>query len=430
MSFFNTFVVINGFLSISFEILAIRFFAPFYGSGTIQTSAIIGTILLFYSAGNFLSHRHKTENYVLKRNIVLAILFHGILLTHPSLEILHQVYTHLEITNYYLKLFLTNLLILAPIAFIYGQNVPNLIEIRPDQKMNYTLGFATVGSFLGSVLTAVLLVYFLPASMMALINCALAILLGFILLKKRVILALTPLLLISFYINRIAIKNFFDWETGIATYAVDVKKDYKGLKINNEMYSSMIHENWSGPYNEIIHREILDNPVKQKVLVLGSGGFGLSVKNQHHDYLFVDIDPKIKEAVAKTFNPKPYGEFVHQDARAFLLETKNKYDVIIQDVFSHYEIPKHLLTREHLLKVKERLQPNGFFVINFLHKGLIGPSETAGRIISTVNSVFGQCYYLPNSHRKLYQEPQRGHQSLGICVNNDQKYLPITDEMY
>ncbi len=68
------FIFIEGFLSISFEILAIRIFTPFFGAGLEQTSLIIGTTLLFFGIGNYFSNEDIDPDKnikKLKRNILI-----------------------------------------------------------------------------------------------------------------------------------------------------------------------------------------------------------------------------------------------------------------------------------------------------------------------------------------------------------------------
>lgn len=429
MNNFYLFVLINGFLAISFEILAIRLFAPFFGSGTIQTSLIIGTVLLFYSVGNFFSHYHTSSRQLLKRNVLIAIFFHGIVLTHPSLNFLTGQLNKLNL-NPSLQLVLINLIVLAPLAFLYGQNLPSLLDLDEKKKNNFILGFGTIGSFLGSVLTAILLVFIMPASWMVILNTLLCFLLGFWLLRKEFVFT-SIIFMMACYLNLYQGDSENTWETGVALYGVDTKGNFKGLKIDNAKYHSFIISGKTlSPYNEIIHDQLLNTKKTLDVLVLGAGGMALSIKNPHHRYYYVDIDPRLKEVISKEFNQKPVGEFIFSDARAFLINNKKHYDLIIQDAYSRYEIPPHLLTKEHFITLKSRLKPGGHFAMNLSHdEGF--ETLKALRIHKTIRSVFAVCLFLPHNGKKLH-ESHGFQQLLVICPNiaEDTRIRPLTDDEY
>lgn len=433
MQFFYVFVAINGFLSIAFEILAMRLFAPFFGAGTEQSSYIIGTVLLFYSLGNFYSHKNTADHKtVFKRNIFIAAVFHGVILCHPVLYWMREAFVFIGIKSFYMQMAVMCLLTLAPLSFIYGQNLPMLLESSPVKKSNYVLGFGTIGSFMGSVLTALLLVYWLPASQMTLLTLGCVLVQATLMIEHRKLVFLAPVVAISVYLNNVVIQRMVNWETGVANYNMDEKGDFRGLIINGTKYSSLIiGKDSSGPYNDLIHREFLDDKTAKNVLVLGAGGFSLSTKNKHHRYTYIDVDPKIKDIVSRKFNPDPVGVFVYSDARAFLINNKDKYDLIVQDVFDgDPEIPPHLLTMEHFRSIRDRLTPDGYFGMNIPHTGSLLKSPDASRVTSTIQSVFNNCYYVPVWGPKLYEASDKIRQTFAICQNLVSRTRPVTDDHY
>ena len=58
-------------------------------------------------------------------------------------------------------------------------------------------------------------------------------------------------------------------------------------------------------------------------------------------------------------------EVVVDDARHFIRTTKNKYDIIIYDLYHSETPPVHLLTKEAFQEIGDRLNKGGILTINF-----------------------------------------------------------------
>lgn len=91
----------------------------------------------------------------------------------------------------------------------------------------------------------------------------------------------------------------------------------------------------------------------------------------------VEIDPKTTEFAVKYFGLNindPRLKIFHEDGRAFINYTKNKYDIIYIDAFrSFYAVPYQLTTMEAAQKIYEILNENGVAVFNM-------PSAISGKM--------------------------------------------------
>jgi len=109
----------------------------------------------------------------------------------------------------------------------------------------------------------------------------------------------------------------------------------------------------------------------------------------------VEIDPAMTDIAREYFNFKDEKNLTiyHQDARIFLNQTKNKYDVIFGDAFSStMSTPFQLTTKEAVTKQYEALNDGGVVMVNIVSaiegdKGKFARAEYA-----TYKEVFPQVY--------------------------------------
>lgn len=108
-----------------------------------------------------------------------------------------------------------------------------------------------------------------------------------------------------------------------------------------------------------------------KILVLGVAG-GSVIKTLVDDVKYkgqiigVEIDPEIIE-IANTYfkiNEIENLEILIEDAFEFVLRTKDKFDLIIIDVFQDTKMPSFLFEAHFIQKVNSMLNTNGFILFN------------------------------------------------------------------
>lgn len=109
----------------------------------------------------------------------------------------------------------------------------------------------------------------------------------------------------------------------------------------------------------------------ENVLVLGVAG-GSVIKTLTQEVKFkgkitgVEIDETVISIADKYFglNKIPNFQLVHDDAFEFVLKTKEKYDLIIIDVFQDTKMPNFLFEDFFINRINFLLQVNGFILFN------------------------------------------------------------------
>ncbi len=408
-------ILIEGFVTVSVEILTIRQVTPVAGNSVIVTSLIIGVFLLFLAAGY---HRggYIKENYagILKRNFTFSAIWLGIGLSFLFIAQLFSVLARFFPTHILFSLGAYLLIVTAPVVYVLGQTVPittNLFKFKHHVGTisGRVLGLSTLGSFFGAVLTSLLLMNFLGVAWSVYINFLLLVLLTVLLINdykqefpRLFLLVIAAMVVYTFNIG-FEHKNFIK-TTNYANYRVfehDMGADLglgKVFVINNSP-SSFLNEQGKGfAYLELIKRILFkDLKLRDKtILVLGAGGFTLSAENTYgNHFIYNDIDPEIKPVAEKNFIKKINGKFVVGDARSYLLQHKNEFNVILSDAYSHRSsIPYHLVTREYFRDVKAALKPDGIAIFNVIANPEL-TTRYAKRIDNTLRSVFTSCMVMP-----------------------------------
>ena len=147
---------LEGFTTLSVEIMAIRNSIAIIGSNAIATSIILGIILLalsygYYRGGVYAADHTEKE---IKRRIFLNLLIASIIYTcisFPLENTLLEYFLTLGI-GYFFPIVLTiSLLFILPV-FLASQTIPLLSELIHHEKKSIILGkllfFSTIGSFL------------------------------------------------------------------------------------------------------------------------------------------------------------------------------------------------------------------------------------------------------------------------------------------
>jgi spermidine synthase len=300
--------------------------------------------------------------------------------------------------------------ILCPLAWLLGQTVPILANLlraeRSGEAAGRALYWSTLGSFLGSVS--------LSLGMMQAFGVWSAVLLGAVLLVAGALLAQPPKAVLSvsagFAVLISAASLFLNLEdrqraaTAHADYSVmNVgREDNPGRRafIVNNQTASIIDDNSPPRYAAYIEhlRYILHEDLRfsdRDILVLGAGGFTLSHREPaaiRNRYTYVDIDPAIRKLAEQHFLREPAtGTFVVGDARRYVVDTTNRYDAVVVDVYSALtSIPGHLVTREFWRDTRRAIKPGGVLLVNLLLDGKLA-SPYARNLLATIESAYGRC---------------------------------------
>ena len=392
-------VFIEGYCSLGAEIIALRRLIPHVGSSIVITAPTIGLFLLALALG-YHSGSRVDANYraVVARNFLISSLLLGGGLAGGSVNALFASAP----ANMAYLLFIGT--VLAPLAWLLGQTVPILTNLMLVQRSGEAAGralyWSTLGSFLGSVTLSLIV--------MQLFGVWAAVLLGAALLLVGSALVQTPSPLASALLAGVAVlglvANLGDREradTAYADYQVEAvtregMESPRAFRVNNQLASLI--DNSTPPryarYVEHLRRILLDDLMfrERDILVLGAGGFTLSHREPSNRYTYVDIDPKIRAIAEREFLREPArGQFIATDARRYVIETPQRYDAVVVDVYSaRTSIPGHLVTREFWTDTRRALKPGGVMLANLILDSQLA-SPYARNLLATIESAYGRC---------------------------------------
>lgn len=439
-------LLLEGFVTISLEIVSIRQLTPFTGNSVIVTSLVIGIFLLFLALGYRKGGAYQ-DNYIpaLRKNIIKAAAFCGVGLSYPFIE---MYFSNIPVSATLLALTIYLLIVTAPLVYHLGQTIPivtNLFEASRVGKISGNALFvSTIGSFLGAVVTSTLLfpefgiaatifinVFILTGVLLSTQSLSKAVSPG--LIAMLVICSVTYILNVKFeslaFIKTTAYANY-----NTIDYSLSDTSNGTILSVNGNL-SSYIDENRKGwPYVEHI-KQILFRDLEltdKNILVLGAGGFTLSAETTNGNrFTYVDIDKHIKDIVTSGFMDSVNGEMIHGDARAYLRSTNKKYDVIISDAYSgKASLPDHLITTQYMQSVRSKLNHPGIAIFNMIMSPVMHDAYSKNAD-ATIRSVFKSCVTMPYRYttktltNTLYVCSVNGNDSEGVPYTDNQNSATI-----
>ena len=98
---------------------------------------------------------------------------------------------------------------------------------------------------------------------------------------------------------------------------------------------------------------------------LGAGAVPLSLKRAGMNVAAVEINHAALKAATEHFGFDPSGIKVHlEDARTFVRQCRDKFDIAIVDLFLGDKVPDYLLTKEFFGDLRRCLHQRGSVVMN------------------------------------------------------------------
>lgn len=402
---------LEGFVSVSLQIFIMRQIVPFTGNSVIIMSFVIGIFLAALSAGYMAGGKHKENHlWVLNKNLLISAFIISFGFSYPVIDYFFNLFggwfgnTFIE-TGAYLILFL------APVVFLLGQTIPLLTNFMKKHNVAEITGVAlsinTIGSVMGSLMTSLILFYYLGVAYTLVFNVVLLGIIAFLVGSENKSIRMVNvgasifILTIAMTLNVEYEELKFKLTTNYTNYEV-VERNYNNVEMNifkmNNSYSSAIYKSSMGinnfKYIDFIFDNMKDmNVSDQKVLVLGAGGFTLSMRdNRNNHYTYVDIDPRIREVAEKYFiKGEINGEFIAADARKFVKESKETYDVVIVDLFTNRaSIPWHVTTKEFMSSLENVMNKETKVFFNIIQGTNFGDKYSRS-IYNTIMSSFDYC---------------------------------------
>lgn len=387
-------ILLEGYVVLSAELLAIRQSIPFVGSGTDTVAIIIASVLMplafgYYQGGKFRPGFQNGRYFSIRRklisNMLISLIIFVIGLSYmPMQEMLtfaiqNGFNNRLLLTTIYAGIFLV-----IPV-YLLGQTIPLISHYFPEERLARVTGrilfVSTLGSFMGAVFTTVVLVTTIGVNnTLIVIFVTLAILI--MLLSRSLVsfpvIAACIIAGIGAFINsnEVMLRQFNIIKmNNYNTIAVREIGKTRHLILNNNPSSSYNQDtHFKYSYINFAEHVALD-PIRytdepRDILVIGAGAFTFGHEDRHNNYIFVDIDYDLKEIGEEHIlqNELPPNHTFHaMPARAYLAQDTGKYDLIFLDTyFGRFTLPEHLATREYFQQVKDHLKEGGVVIANFI----------------------------------------------------------------
>lgn len=393
-------ILIEGYVVLAAELIAIRQLIPFVGSGTENVAIIISAVLLplaiGYNRGGLAFKRIYAKakrsgkpapsvRKLLLKNILSSLGIFALGLSYLFIEMLFGFMSGMGLDNRLLQTAIYSLLFVVTPVYLLGQTVPLVSNYFSRKHLSEITGrmlfFSTTGSFLGSVFSTIVLMMTIGVHNTVIVTLGLLALLAQMLNRKllNVESLLCLVLMTGIYItNNNAIMDVMGVKSNnaynIVTVGEVVNDGGRVLSVNRSSSSYLPRDPEKGfAYVRYIQTHLIDTlgmdeKAPRDVLIIGAGGFTMGLNDKVNRYRFVDIDPALKKVSEEHFLPEklsPNKEFIVASARAFVHNDKQLYDLIVIDTYSNYiSVPLETVTREFLLDCKKRLKPNGTLVAN------------------------------------------------------------------
>jgi len=394
-------ILIEGYVVLACELLAIRQTIPFVGSGIETTAIIISAVLLPLAVGYHFGGRAYAACFakaqagkfnfpsvrkILIRNMIISLCFLVFGLFYASLEVFFASFHSIGITHRLIQAGIYSVLFLVTPMFLLAQTVPLISNYFSQQKLSEITGkmlfFSTAGSFLGSIFSTLVLMTYIGVNNTIFITLGLLCFLIWLLSRKndRYTALYAAVLLISAYMLNANVLGITNTVSDNAYNIVQLKQipdeDSLILRINRSN-SSKYNEDREQffDYIKYIEKTFIAPLAKAKdrpgeILIIGAGGFTLGIDDQKNNFTFVDIDPALKDVSEKHFlkdKLSPNKKFIAASAREFVHNNDKSFDLIVIDVFTNsVSIPMECVTREFLQDVKKRLREDGMVVVNLI----------------------------------------------------------------
>ena len=415
----------SGAVVMSMELLVSRILTPVFGSSTYTWGSLIGLVLTGLSLGYFLGGKIADKDPKFRKicSLVFSAGLYIVFIPFIAPGILGFTLNALP-QNQFSSLFATFALVFFPTVLL-GFVSPYAIKLGTEtlHKVGNVSGtlysISTIGSIVGTFLTIFVLI---PTTEIRTVLFGLGItLMAISLLGLRtwpkiitiavIVILFTPSSSIVTGLMPHTGTVVLETETEYSHLdVVDSSDNKRTLYLNGMRHSQMDKDNPNDlilKYSKYFHLGALFNPQLDNILFVGGGGFS-GPKNFLESYPgslidVVEIDSQVID-VAKTYfslRDDPRLKIFNEDARTFLVNSEDKYDLIILDAFATDYVPFHLLTQEYFQILKEHLEPDGVIVSNMIGSLEGDTSDLPRSAYKTMQDSFPSVYVFTTSENHL-----------------------------
>ncbi len=406
---------VSGAVVMALEILGSRLLAPVFGNSLFVWGALIGVVLAAmstgYATGGWLADRHPGGK-------VLAglLLFSGawtFLLAWMVQPVLFWVDGRIDDPRW--GPCLAAIILLTPPAFGLSGVLPSVLRLaigdigHLGRHSGGIIAVSTVGSLVGTFGTAFYLLTWVGSMALVaglgIIQAVLGVLWlwqATMMRARTVVPALSGLGLCAWLaVNPIQVLPQPLYQEDSPYQQIRVREDdlFRYLILDRTFHAIMWRvdpEHLYLPYSQLFVAALAVAPDPSRALILGHGGGSMAKwlarawPELHVD--IVEVDPSVVWVAEEYFDyePPPNHRVFVKDARVYLRQHDEVYDVIWVDVFARHLIPFHLTTQEFFEQLRTRLSPRGIVVINLASSGEGPDRQRAQSVVTTLRTVFPQ----------------------------------------
>ena len=391
-------ILIEGYVVLSSELIAMRQTIAYVGSGTDTVSIIIAAVLMplalgYHSGGRFKQGKlffRKFGPYMsIRKKLIFNVLVAGFILlpglSFISIRFFFHFLDTLDISHRIFQTIIYSCLFIVIPVYLLGQTIPLVSNYFSKHKLAEITGrmlcFSTIGSFLGAVFSTIVLMSTIGVNNTVSLNFVLLAILVIILSKHK----FSDNVLYGFGLAGTALVLN---SNAIMEYSLIVKSNkYNDLVVFESPKTGNRHlimnGNDSSMYNNFrdkheyvkFSERVAIDPIRysttpKDILVVGAGAFTFGHEDENNNYVYVDLDGDLDEIAEKYIlkeKIKKNKEFKVMDIRAYLRSTDKKFDVIFLDAYlGGLSIPESLVTREFFVQIKDALKDKGILITNFI----------------------------------------------------------------
>ncbi|EKD24275.1 MAG: Spermine synthase [uncultured bacterium] len=381
---------IAGFALMVIELIATRIMAPYVGSSIYTWTSVIGVVLFGMAIGNYGGGIYADKYGSRKELSLLFAITSIVTFLIPLGAYFSPVVALLGLPISITTLLLALVLFFVP-AVLFGTLYPSILKLH--LKTTETTGIKSgqisatwsLGSIVGTFLAGFYFIGYVGSSATILLIAIVLLINAAILYTSKKRLAWIAVLFLC---------------VGVVTYVMHLFTDVRGkvFAAESEYYKIQVVDS-STEKNGKVRTLFLDAdshsveglegqklnlypdiyPIfsamgssMKDVLVIGGGSYTLSKKivsaYKDANVTTVEIDPKVQQVAEDYFKLREYPMQTEvADGRVFLQRTDKKYDLIFSDAYNSFvSVPWHMTTREFNEEVKNHLNENGLYAVNFI----------------------------------------------------------------
>lgn len=410
----------TGFALLTFELAAARVLAPSIGSSTYVWTSVIGVIIAalaagFWIGGKVADKRNRAGDLALLlglsslATVVTLVMYPGLLESVSQLAV-----------DVRLQAVIAALVLFAPASFSIGMTSPYIAKLNvrsletTGRKIASIDAFNSLGGICGTFLTGFVLFGYIGSRQTFLVVTLLLLAASWLIAPRYRVWERTALGMAILILGIIGVS------VESRTIVIDTPSAHYEIKKYTYIDGTEIRGLTTGPggIQSAVRTDGSSEPVfwyakamtaiateqqPGRILVLGGGAFTLpqylAERFPGSQIDVVEIDPELERISTDYFYYKrPQNvRLIFNDARTFVNQSAQRYDLVLVDVYGDASIPFSLMTKEYGQAISRLVADDGVLVANII-AGEVGPCrEVLAALHAAYNPHFSYAYYANES---------------------------------